>query len=108
MELIMNNWDSVLVILIVLIGILFLIKRNQIQKVNEILFYLVTEAEAQFGGGTGALKYAAVVTWLYDRLPAIIRILFTAKQIDDMIEKAVKDMQNYLATNKDAKVLILE
>lgn len=106
MDLIMNNWDSILVIVAFVLVMLLLIKRGAIKQVNQMLFYLVTEAEAQFGGGTGALKFAAVTTWLYDRLPAIITLLFTDKQIDEMINKAVKDMQAYLDTNINAKLLI--
>ena len=70
-----------------------LVKRGEIKKVNEILFYLAIEAENTFGGGTGALKYAAVVARLYDRLPAVVRLLFTSKQIDLLIENAVIRMK---------------
>ena len=106
MELILNNWDSILTIILFIVFLLFLVKKGAITQVNEILFYLVVEAEREFGNGTGSLKYAAVTTWLYDRLPTIIKILFTDKQIDEMIEQAVKDMKEYLDTNKDAKLLI--
>ena len=73
-----------------------------------MLFYLIIEAEKAFGGGTGQLKYAAVVTWLYERLPTIIKILFTEKQIDGMLEDAVTKMKKYLESNMDARILIIE
>lgn len=102
-----SNWDSVLVVILFLLLIVYLIKRGATKQVNEILFYLVTEAEATFGSGTGELKYAAVVAWLYEKLPTIIKILFTEKQIDNLIENAVSRMKEYLATNEKAKLLIL-
>ena len=102
------NWDSVIVVILFIVFILLSIKRGAIKQVNQMLFYLVTEAEAQFGNGTGALKYAAVTTWLYERLPTIVKILFTEKQIDEIIEKAVSDMKKYLDTNEKAKILIVE
>lgn len=108
LDLIISNWDSVLIIVLFIIGMLYLIKKNQINKLNEILFYLVTEAEKEFGGGTGALKYSAVTTWLYERLPTIVKLLFTDKQIDKMIENAVEDMKKYLKDNKKAKLLIID
>ena len=103
---IIANWDSVLVVVLFILFLLILIKKGATTQVNEILFYLVIEAEAQFGGGTGVLKYAAVTTWLYERLPSIIKILFTSKQIDLLIENAVIRMKKYLDTNDNARILI--
>ncbi len=104
---IIANWDSVLAVILFILFLLVLIKKGATRQVNEILFYLVTEAESTFGGGTGQLKYAAVVAWLYEKLPVIVRLLFTTKQIDILIENAVIRMKKYLDTNKDAKILIL-
>lgn len=106
-EFIVANWDSVLIVILFILFLLVLVRKGAIKQVNEILFYLVTEAEKQFGGGTGQLKYAAVVAWLYERLPAIVRLILTTNQIDLLIENAVLRMKKYLDTNDNAKVLIL-
>lgn len=106
-DFIIANWDSILVVILFVLFLLVLIRRGATKQVREILFYLVTEAEAQFGNGTGQLKYAAVVAWLYEKLPTIIKILFTEKQIDNLIEEAVTRMKNYLNANNSAKLLIL-
>lgn len=106
-DFIIQNWDSAVVVILFIMAMLVLLKKGATKQVNEILFFLVTEAEAQFGGGTGQLKYAAVVAWLYERLPVVVRMLFTAKQIDLLIENAVIRMKKYLDANKDAKILIL-
>ena len=107
MNLIMNNWDSVLVVILFVIAVILMLRRGAKKQVNEMLFYLVTEAEDYFGSGTGQLKYAAVVTWLYERLPAIVRFIFTQKQIDEMIEEAVQRMKQYLESNMMARVMIV-
>ena len=102
----MRNWDSVLVIgLVVIAGIIRI--KSCASKVNDMLLYLVIKAEEQFGGGTGDIKYSAVVTWIYERLPSIITWLFTKKQIDKMIEDAVSIMKEYLNKNSKAMKLIL-
>lgn len=106
-DFIVQYWDSVLVVILFILFLLFLIKRGATKHVKQILFYLVTEAEAKFGNGTGQLKYAAVVAWLYEKLPTIIKILFTEKQIDMLIEEAVTRMKEYLENNTRAKTLIL-
>lgn len=102
------NWDSVLFVIVAALILIFLYRKGAKKKVFEMLFYLVTIAEEEFGGGTGQLKFAAVTTWIYERLPAITKLLFTAKQIDNMIEDAVERMQEYLESNSKAKVLITD
>lgn len=103
-----SNWNSVLFVLISIIVLIFLYRRGAKKKVYEILFYLVILAEEEFGSGTGQLKFAAVTTWIYDKLPAITKLLFTTKQIDNMIEEAVNKMKEYLESNSQAKILILD
>ena len=80
------NWDSVLVIVGFLALVAVLIKRGETKILKNILFKLVTQAEREFGSGTGTLKYAAVSDWLYQRMPAVLKFLFTEKDIDSMIE----------------------
>lgn len=103
-------WDSLLVIAIVVI-LIVLVKRgysNYTKQTKQILFYLVTKAEAEYAGGTGLLKYAAVTTWLYDKLPPVAKFVLTQKTIDSLIEEAVQQMKRYLAVNEQAKVLVAQ
>lgn len=106
-DFIIAHWDSLLVVVLFILLVGFLLKRGAEKKVRSMLFYLVTEAEAIFGGGTGDLKYTAVVTWLYEKLPSILKILFTAKQIDKMIDGAVQEMKEYLDKNPQASQIVL-
>ena len=108
MNLITTQWTSVVTIVLVIIVGLYLLRKGQKDVVYQMLFFLVIEAEKAFGGGTGILKYSAVTTWLYERLPTIVTVLFTSKQIDAMIEQAVLDMKEYLSNNSQARVLILD
>ncbi|HAN44253.1 MAG TPA: hypothetical protein DCP97_02575 [Ruminococcaceae bacterium] len=107
LEFLTANWDSVLLVVAFVVLIIFLLKKGYKTQVNEILFYLVSKAEQELGGGTGQLKYAAVTTWFYERLPAIAKFIFTPKQIDIMIEAAVTRMKEYLKTNESAEKLIM-
>ena len=66
----------------------------------------MTQAEANTSG-TGELKYAAVTTWLYERIPAIVKFFFTAKQIDQLIEAAVDQMKEYLKKNVSAQAFVV-
>ena len=96
---VVTNWDSVLVVLIALVGLIILYKRGEVGIIKEILFALVTKAEQEFGGGTGELKKAAVVEWLYDKLPAILRLFIGQKEIDNLIDEALAYAKTKWANN---------
>lgn len=81
-----ENWDSLLAVLAFVALAVVLIRRGEKAKLQQILFYLVTQAEKEFGAGTGKLKYATVADWIYQRIPAVLQIFFTAADISDMIE----------------------
>ena len=93
------NWDSVLVVLAFLGMIVVLIKRGETAVLNRILFGLVTKAEKEFGGGTGKLKLAAVSDWIYQRIPAVLKLLFSEKDIEKLIEDALEEAKKAWGTN---------
>lgn len=107
MEFLAQYWDSILVVVLFIVICIVLVKKGSAKYVKQMLFYLVTQAEAEFGSGTGDLKYAAVTTWLYEKLPAILKFFFTAKQIDAMIEAAVDQMKEYLKKNTSAQAFVV-
>ncbi len=106
-EFLAQYWDSILVVVLFIVICIVLVKKGSAKYVKQMLFYLVTQAEAEFGSGTGDLKYAAVTTWLYEKLPAILKFFFTAKQIDAMIEAAVDQMKEYLQKNASAQAFVV-
>lgn len=68
-----------------------------------ILFNLVTQAEKQFGSGTGSLKYAAVADWIYQRIPAVLKLLFTSNDIEKMIEDVLEEAKKAWGANENLK-----
>jgi hypothetical protein len=65
----------------------FLIAKKQYAILDKIIFSLVTEAEKKYdGGGTGAAKLAAVIEWLYPKIPAVIRLFITSAQLEKLID----------------------
>lgn len=98
-----ENWDSVLVIVAFLALVVMLIKRGETKILKQILFNLVTQAEKQFGSGTGSLKYAAVADWIYQRIPAVLKLLFTSSDIEKMIEAALEEAKKAWGANENLK-----
>ena len=98
-----KNWDSVLVVVAFIALVVALIKRGETKILKQILFNLVTQAEKQFGSGTGSLKYAAVADWIYQRIPAVLKLLFTSSDIEKMIEAALEEAKNAWGANENLK-----
>lgn len=97
------NWDSVLVVVAFLALVVALIKRGETKILKQILFNLVTQAEKQFGSGTGSLKYAAVADWIYQRIPAVLKLLFTSNDIEKMIEDVLEEAKKAWGANENLK-----
>lgn len=102
------NWDSVLVVLAFLALIVVLIKRGETAVLNRILFGLVTKAEKEFGGGTGKLKLATVSDWIYQRIPAVLKLLFSEKDIEKLIENALEEAKKAWGANSNLAAYIDE
>ena len=98
-----KNWDSVLVVVAFLAAVVVLIKRGETKILKQILFNLVTQAEKQFGSGTGSLKYSAVADWIYQRIPAVLKLLFTSSDIEKMIEAALEEAKKAWGANENLK-----
>jgi hypothetical protein len=85
-----TNWDSVLIVAVVITGVVFLIVKKQWAVLDKMLFALVTWAEREYGGGTGNLKLAAVIEKIYPRIPAVIRLFMSPTALVRLIEKALE------------------
>lgn len=97
-QFIQNNYLSIIVTIIFVVSLLLLYKNNKKDIVKQILLSLVVQAEKALGSGTGELKYAWVVDNFYDKIPGIIKLLFTKKEIDTMIEDGVQRLKDILAS----------
>lgn len=101
LEFIKLNLSSILVVLLLIIGLLFIYKKGKKDFVRHVVLSLVVQAEKALGSGTGELKYAMVVEELYRVLPFILRMMISKKELDNIIESSVQYLKEYLKKNKD-------
>ena len=92
----------VAVLLVLAVVLCFVAKGKYRKTAKQILLNLVIAAEKKFGNGMGEIQYANVVAAFYDKMPLILQILFTEKEVSDMIEEAVDKMKEFLASNPNA------
>ena len=95
------NISSILVVLFILVGLLFLYKRGKNEFVRQVILSLVVQAEKALGSGTGELKYAMVVENVYKVLPKILTLLISKKELDKLIEDGVQFLKEYLEKGRD-------
>lgn len=102
-EFITAHWASIIVILLFIGLIVFLALRGKKQIIYKMLYALVTEAEKQYGAGTGSIKFAEVMTKVYSMLPGVIKIFITYDTLSKWIEDALADAKNHW--KKEAGIL---
>lgn len=93
-------WGSVLVSAIFISVLIFLWKRGKKDLVKRIILELVCKAEQQYGSGTGAIKLGMVWREIYNRLPLLIRLVFTEKELQGYIEYWVTWLRKKLSENE--------
>lgn len=95
------NWDSILLVLIMVLGMLFLWYRGKKDIVINIIKAAVTEAEKIFGEGTGKAKLEYAISFVYPKLPSIVRLVVTEKALTNLIEKVLSDVKEEWENNKN-------
>jgi hypothetical protein len=98
----LSNWDSVLLVVVVIGIIIYLIKTGQTRILKQIAVTLVTDAEGECGAGTGVVKLSMVVAKLYGYLPSIVRVLFTEKQLVEIAESVLEETKKNWETSLNA------
>jgi hypothetical protein len=89
LDYIIENWDFLLLIAAAIVAVGFSVYRGNKSVVMKMLYALVTEAEKEYGGGTGSLKLAAVITAVYPKLPAVVKLFVTEKTLTAWVEEAL-------------------
>lgn len=78
---------SIIAVICILIALYFVIKSIKSKNLEPKIIELITVAEAKFKSGEGNKKFEYVFDELYNKFaPSIIRILFSAEEIRNMIQ----------------------
>lgn len=105
---VMAYWVDIATVVVFVMAALLLLRNGKKKMVYAAVLDLVVRAEKELGSGTGPLKYNRVVSLVYKRLPFLVRALFTEKDIDAMIEKAVLELKKVLSSGADLMSLEAE
>jgi hypothetical protein len=90
-------------------GAIVLIRKGEIGKLKTILLRLCLEAEKEFGGGTGTIKFADVVSKIYPMIPDIIKPFITQATLSKLVDAALVTLRKQLETTaKVARIIVGE
>ena len=110
------NWDIILFAIVFIAVLVYLWVRGGKSVVFKMLYAMVTEAEKEYGDGTGALKLASVIDKIYLKLPMVVRLFMTADTLQKWVETVLveakktweqnNDIQKYIKSANDIVVAI--
>jgi len=98
-NLILMNWDNILVVLVFVSVCLYLWSIGKKDRVKDILCKLICEVEDEFGSGKGELKKIEVFNRIYDWMPSLLKIFISRKMLDVWIEQLLQEIKDQLSTN---------
>lgn len=101
-----SNWDIITLVIAAVAAIVVAVFKGNKSVVMNMLFKLVTEAEKDFGSGTGTLKLAAVITEIYPKLPAVIKAFVTADRLQKWVEEALSCAKAKWSANSSIRAYI--
>lgn len=109
MESFISNWVAVVMLLLIACTAAIFIfkfltspKDEQLEAVKEWLLWAVTEAEKEFGSGTGKLKLRSVYDKFVNTFPWLADVI-TFDKFSIMVDESLVVMNELLASNKAIK-----
>lgn len=114
MDFLIENWPLLVALVAVIATAAYsfynfikLPRDKQLSKIQEWLLWAVTEAEKQFGGGTGQLKLRYVYDLFLTRFPAIAKLI-PFELFSQMVDNALEKMRKLLETNDQVDAYVHE
>ena len=123
-----KHWHDILVIILLIVSLIAgvnqwvkkngpILKQMSVQErvayitrlltnLAPIALVLVTDAEIEFGGGTGPLKRSYVIDELYKRIPDEYKKYITEENLDAVIKIALEQAEKLWEENEKVKRIV--
>lgn len=103
---VLANWDSILAVLGIITVLCIALIKQEKTVIFKILYALVTEAEKNYGTGTGELKLASVLASLYEKLPPTVATIVPAKTLEKWVEEVLEQAKDKWKKNANVATYI--
>lgn len=101
LEFLAQNWVVILLIVVVIAALVYVIIRSEKSVVFKMIYAMVTEAEKEYGSGTGQLKLASVIEKLYVKLPPVLKLVVSAETLQSWVEIVLAQAKETWEKNAD-------
>lgn len=96
----MDYWIYYIILIVCAVVIFFVLyKLFGLNKIKQWLLWAVTEAEKEFGSGTGQLKLAKVYDMFVTRFPKL-QVIVPFSLFSKLVDEALEIMKNMLKNDK--------
>ena len=85
-DFLITNWSDIMLVVSVVFIIIYSFFTNRTDYLKAELYSLVTQAEKIYGSKTGEMKLMYVVGKIYPKMPVILKIFLSEKQLEKIIE----------------------
>lgn len=113
MNFIVENWYIIIAAIAVLaVAVYFIMKffklprESQLAKIKEWLLFAVTEAEREFGSGTGQLKLRYVYDMFVTKFPYLVKFV-SFELFSSLVDKALAEFKKLFNTNNAVKGYVM-
>lgn len=113
MKFITENWYIIIAAIALLaVAIYFIVKffklprESQLAKIKEWLLFAVTEAEKEFGNGTGQLKLRYVYDMFVAKFPYLVKFV-SFELFSSLVDKALAEFKRLFNTNSAVKEYVM-
>ena len=113
MKFIVENWYIIIAAIAVLAVVIYLLvkffklpRESQLAKVKEWLLFAVTEAEKEFGSGTGQLKLRYVYDMFVAKFPYLVKFI-SFELFSSLVDKALVEFKKLFNTNGAVKEYVM-
>lgn len=97
MTVIVENWELILILVLVIAGLVETIRRDK-EKAKEWLLLAVIKAEKLYGSKTGAVKLRYVYDMFLSTFPILSRLV-SFEEFSKLVDKALEEMKHLINTN---------
>ena len=97
MEWLTENWNSLLILVLLIVGLIKLLMNDK-AKAKEWLLWACLEAEKQFGSKTGSIKLRYVYDAFLTAFPLLSKFI-SFEQFGAMVDEALVQMKHLINTN---------
>ena len=113
MKFIVENWYIIVAAVAALAVVIYLLMKffklpraAQIAKVKEWLLFAVTQAEKEFGSGTGQLKLRYVYDMFVTKFPYLVQFI-SFEFFSDLVDKVLVEFKKMFNTNVAVKQYVV-